>query len=283
MDLNSTASRSLPVPTVDRIIARNDLDTFGYCIVRDALSPDQLELLRARVVAQAAGEVAAGLDWRDSGTNQRVWMLVNKGQAFRDLILHPLVDEMMGHLLGKDFLLSSATANIAAPGSEPMYLHTDQGYVPFATAKPLVANIAWMLDEFTEENGGTRLGPRSHMREEWTVDQTTPTLAAAGPAGSALVFDGRLIHGTGANQTIATLRHAILTYFCRPFIRQQENFFLGLDSELETPDNAPLLKRLGYTIQHGLGRVEKPTQTGVLSRTMAPVGPLDAQGQPIVC
>lgn len=282
MDLNSKANRSVPKPTVDRSVALSDLDTFGYCIVRDALSPDQIELLRARVVAQAAGEVVAGLDWRDSGTNQRVWMLVNKGQAFRDLVLHPLVDEMMSHLLGKDFLLSSATANIAAPGSEPMYLHTDQGYVPFATAKPLVANIAWMLDEFTEENGGTRLSPRSHTREEWTVDQTTPTLAAAGPAGSALVFDGRLIHGTGANQTSSTLRHAILTYFCRPFIRQQENFFLGLDSQHETPENAALLRRLGYTIQHGLGRLEKPTQTGVLSRAITPVGPLDAQGRPLV-
>jgi ectoine hydroxylase-related dioxygenase (phytanoyl-CoA dioxygenase family) len=281
MDLNSIASRSLPEPTVDRNVALTDLDTFGYCIIRDALAPKQLALLRDRVVAQAAGEVVAGLDWRDSGTNQRVWMLVNKGQAFRDLVLHPLVNDMMGHLLGKDFLLSSATANIAAPGSDPMYLHTDQGYVPFATAKPLVANIAWMLDDFTEENGGTRLGPGSHVREDWAVDQATPTLAAAGPAGSALVFDGRLIHGTGANQTIGTLRHAILTYYCRPFIRQQENFFLGLDPELETPDNAPLLKRLGYTIQHGLGRLEKPTQTGVLSRAIAPVGPLDAQGRPL--
>jgi ectoine hydroxylase-related dioxygenase (phytanoyl-CoA dioxygenase family) len=273
--------RPLPAPTDDRERARTDLEVFGYCVVKDVLSPAQVQALRDRVAEQAAGEDAAGVASHDSKTNQRIWILANKGKIFRDLVLHPFATEMMSHLLGDDFLLSSITANIARPGGDPMYLHTDQLYVDFWTPKPVVANILWMLDDFTEENGGTRLMPGSHLRQDWRAELKNPTVAAQGSAGSALVFDGRLIHGTGANRTADKHRHGILTYYCRPFMRQQENFFLGLDPALQTGENEELLRRLGHTIWHGLGRTEKPSQDGVLHRVADPIPALDAAGRPI--
>lgn len=276
-----TLDRALPAPTTDRTRARSDLDRFGYCIVEGVLAAQQVQALRERVAAQAAGEDAAGVSSHDSKTNQRIWMLVNKGRVFRDLILHPFAAEMMGHLLGDDFLLSSATANIARPGGEAMYLHTDQIYVDFWTPRPVVANIAWMLDDFTEENGGTRLVPGSHLEPEWRKLAGAPTVAAEGPAGSALVFDGRLIHGTGANRTVDQHRHGILTYYCRAFMRQQENFFLGLDPALQNPENEALLRRLGYSISYGLGRTEAPSQAGLLTRVAEPIPALDEQGRPL--
>lgn len=277
-----TMRRSPPLPaaTTNLSRAREDLAVFGYCIVKDALPRSAVTALRSRVSEQAQGEARAGAAFHDSKTNQRIWMLVNKGQVFRDLVLHPLAEEMMSGLLGEDFLLSSATANIARPGGEPMSLHTDQVYVDFWTQKPLVANIAWMLDEFTEENGGTRLIPGSHLVADWRSTLDTPSIAAQGPAGSALVFDGRLVHGTGANRTADQQRHAILTYYCRAFMRQQENFFLGLDAGLRTPRHEPLLRRLGFTIRHGLGRTEAPNQEGVLDLVRDPLPALDKTGRP---
>jgi ectoine hydroxylase-related dioxygenase (phytanoyl-CoA dioxygenase family) len=279
-DTLATPARNLPKPTADRGRARRDLQAFGYCIVKDALTASQVQALRTRVADQARGEEEAGVAFHDSKTNQRIWMLVNKGRVFRDLVLHPLAEEMMGQLLGDDFLLSSATANIACPGGEPMYLHTDQIYVDFWTEKPLVANIAWMLDDFTDENGGTRLVPGSHLVADWRSTLKTGSIAAEGPAGSALVFDGRLVHGTGANRTADQRRHAILTYYCRAFMRQQENFFLGLDPKLRGPEHEPLLRRLGFSIRHGLGRTEAPNQEGLLGLVEEPVPALDAAGRP---
>jgi len=275
-----TAADELPAPTRDIARAKADLERHGYCIVRDVLTAGQVAALRARVGAQARGEDAAGKGFHDGGANQRIWMLLNKGRVFRDLVLHPFAVEMMTPLLGPDFLLSSITANVARPGGEPMYLHTDQGYVDFWTELPLVANIAWMLDDFSEENGGTRLAPGSHRSREWRKELRRPTVAAAGPAGSALVFDGRLIHGTGANRTADQQRHAILTYYCRPFMRQQENFFLGLDPALRSPENEPLLRRLGFSIWRGLGRIETPLEGRLMAGEPARVPALDAAGRP---
>jgi ectoine hydroxylase-related dioxygenase (phytanoyl-CoA dioxygenase family) len=277
--MDMIADTPLPVPTEDRTQAWADLATHGYCIVKNVLTPAQVAALRARLVEQAKGEEAAGVASGDSEANQRVWMLVNKGKVFRELAIHPFANEVMTHLLGHDFLISSLTANVARPGGAPMYLHTDQLYVDFWTPKPVVANIAWMLDDFTDENGGTRLIPGSHLRPRQPEDTPDKTIGAEGPAGSALVFDGRVIHGTGANRTGDKMRHGILAYHCRAFMRQQENPFLGLDPAVIAEGNAELLERLGYTIQYGLGRIEKPGQQGLLVPTAAPILALDANGK----
>lgn len=281
MSLLDTPHQTLPSPTRDLERAFEDLDHFGYAIVEGALSRERVAALRARVVEQARGEDARGIGFHDGKANQRIWMLPNKGRIFRDLVLDPLVDAFMGRLLGKDFLLSSLTANIARPGGVPMYLHTDQGYVDFWTPKPLVANIAWMLDDFTEANGGTRLVPGSHRNPDRTDYGLADTIGAEGPAGAALIFDGRMVHGTGSNITEAEERHAVLSYHCRPFVRQQENYLLGFDPALRETERGIFLRRLGFWIWSGLGRTHEPGERGALAPVTSPIGPMDSEGRPI--
>ena len=291
--LASSASR-----TFDAQRARQELDEQGYCIIPGVLGRDQVAALKQRLQEQAEGERARGVASRDGGPdlpNQRVWMLINKGRVFRDLMLTPIIDVLMGHLLGPDYLLSSLTANIAHRGGEPMMLHTDQGYIGFWTPKPATANIAWMLDDFSDENGGTRLVPGSHLSETAAPDNGTPffgsgetrklptqqdTIAAEGAAGSILCFDGRIWHGTGANRTDRP-RHALLSYHCRPFIRQQENMILGLDPALREQERPALLNRLGFGIWAGLGRVESPAPRMPLFMSTGAVGELSADGAPV--
>jgi len=261
---------SLPKLTRNLNDAKHDLGEWGYCLIAEALSPRQVAALRARLAEQAAaeGEIERGaFDGGAGAPNQRVWNLINKGQVFRELILHPLVGEFMAHLLGPDFILSSLTANIAAPGGERMSLHRDQGYVPFHTPAPLVANIGWMLDEVTADNGGTRLVPRSHQSAEPLENPNDPgqAIAAEGPAGTALVFDGRTFHGTGPN-TSRVKRHVLLSYFARFFMRQQENMFLSLDPELEASLPEELKIRLGYRVRGTLGGVQGPVEGKIVSR-----------------
>jgi ectoine hydroxylase-related dioxygenase (phytanoyl-CoA dioxygenase family) len=288
-----SVAKTVVQPSADLDAARRQLDEQGYCIVPNVLAPTEVAALKARLVEQAQGERARGVAFHDGGPgrpNQRMWMLLNKGRVFRDLMLHPMVDALMRHLLGPDFLVSSFTANIAHPGGEPMVLHTDQGYVGFWTPVPVVANIAWMLDDFSDANGGTRLVPRSHLNDAATqrsssfvadgpANMPTPedTIAAEGPAGSILCFDGRVWHGTGANRTDRP-RHALLSYHCRPFIRQQENFVLGLDPAIVEGERPALLNRLGFATWAGLGRVESPRPATPLFISSGAVGPLGADG-----
>jgi ectoine hydroxylase-related dioxygenase (phytanoyl-CoA dioxygenase family) len=295
-DVTLSAAADLAPKARDLDQAKQDLDAKGYCVVENVLSRSEILALRTRLIEQAEGERTRGVSFHDGGAgrpNQRVWMLVNKGRVFRDLMLHPIVDQLIGHLLGPDFLLSSLTANIAHTGGEPMVLHTDQGYVGFWTPVPVVANIAWMLDDFTEANGGTRLIPASHLNQAATQRSSSfapkdaanypkpeETIGAEGKAGSVLCFDGRMWHGTGANGTDRP-RHALLSYHCRPFIRQQENFVLGLLPEIRRNERPALLRRLGFGTWAGLGRVESPMPAVPLFVSPNAVGPLAHDGTAI--
>jgi ectoine hydroxylase-related dioxygenase (phytanoyl-CoA dioxygenase family) len=276
---------TLPAPTdsLDRVWS--DLDEHGYAIVADALDADRLRSVRRRLADQAEGETASGMAYRDSGgCNQRVWNLPNKGDVFLDLLRHPLYVEAMDRILGRGWLVSSSTANIAGTGGSPMYLHADQGYVPAPfPPRPLVANCGWLLDDFTDANGGTRVVPGSHLlgRGPTAEESTsTETVAVEGPAGSALLFDGRLWHGTGANHTPAA-RHVILNYACVPWLRQQENFTVSLSPAVLARCDDELLGRFGFRVRGTLGGVQGPREGAIMQRPDAFLEALGPDGAPL--
>ena len=47
-------------------------------------------------------------------------MLINKGEIFHEPLLHKDIHELIGHVLGEQYLLSCYTANIAKPGGVAM-------------------------------------------------------------------------------------------------------------------------------------------------------------------
>jgi ectoine hydroxylase-related dioxygenase (phytanoyl-CoA dioxygenase family) len=257
---------SQQAPDLERAV--EDLERDGFCVVPDVLSPEEVAAVRTRLVEVAREEAAAGLNARrvEGPRNQRVYALTHKGDEFLFLLEHPVLWGLMTRVLGPDFLLSSITANIAGPGGPPMALHPDQGYIPPPWPPyPLVANIMWMLDDFTAENGATRFVPGSHRAASGgPTDQAraADAIPVTGPAGSVLCFDGRVLHQTGANTTAGELRHGVLTYCCKPWIRQQENSCLSVPEALWPRLSEPVRQLVGLKMFGGLGMIDGPDQRG---------------------
>jgi ectoine hydroxylase-related dioxygenase (phytanoyl-CoA dioxygenase family) len=291
---------TLPKPTRDLGQALADLERYGLAVIPEALGHEELTALRARLVEQAAGERAAGIACYDAGNgvacaeprpNQRVYNLISKGAAFRALVLKPWLLELMRHLLGPDVLLSNLFANITGPGGRMLGMHSDQIWAPPETPHALVANAIWMLDDFREEVGATRVVPGSHRLREfpdrgWLRQVSVPV---EGPAGSAVVYDGRLWHASGANTSPSQQRCGIISYFSRPFIRAQENWALSVPPQVLAGAPPALLDLLGFRVWMTLGSVQGPWGTpprgqppgGVFVSRDAPfVGELDFAGAP---
>jgi ectoine hydroxylase-related dioxygenase (phytanoyl-CoA dioxygenase family) len=132
--------------------------------------------------------------------------------------------------------------------------------------RPMIApaaaiNVIWMLSDFSESNGGTRIVPRSHLsgrQPDKARDKDVESIAATGPAGTAVLIDGRLWHGTGANIG-NTPRWAALVTYCGPQYRPQENFTVGIDPAVLEGASDRLRTLLGLKVWYGYGRVENPT------------------------
>jgi ectoine hydroxylase-related dioxygenase (phytanoyl-CoA dioxygenase family) len=255
MDAMSHALGEQPKARSDTAAARADLTDFGYCVLDRVLGPAEVAQLRARVDDVAAREEADGSSWYSHG-NQRIFMLLNRGEEFVSLAQHPLALDLAEQVLGPDLLLSSITANITRPGNQPQQLHTDQQYVQEPWLYPLTVQVVWMLDEFTEENGATRVVPRSHLWGRAPMGAEPETVRLLGAPGSVGYLDGRLWHGTGANTTASERRRGIFAYYCAPYLRQQENVFRSLDPDVRRKLNPRMRRLLGYDIWYGLGLVD---------------------------
>src|SRR6202035_1377810 len=84
---------------------------------------------------------------------QRVYALFAKTRTFDRAAIHPLLLEVLDHVL-VHYQLSAPVGIRIGPGERAQVLHRDDAVYPLpAPHPPVVVNTMWPLDEFTEENG----------------------------------------------------------------------------------------------------------------------------------
>ena len=209
----------------------------GYAIVTGLL--DSARTRRARE------ELAAVFDLPDhlvlkgkrlpagGGENTiHVCNLFARTRAVDGIATDPLLLKVIDGVLGPAFQLSVACAMRPGPGAVNQVLHRDD--VMYGVPRPhfpVVGNTLIALDDFTRENGATRVVPGSHRSVE-PVDQDAGVVDAEMPAGSLLVWDGAVWHGSGENRTRDRFRTSINLNFNLSWLRQQENQYLGIPGEV---------------------------------------------------
>jgi ectoine hydroxylase-related dioxygenase (phytanoyl-CoA dioxygenase family) len=207
---------------------RYSLDTLGYVIVENFLEPALLRLVRQRVeeLYEAEGE-NAGSEFRKEPGSRRLANLVDKGEILEQLIAMPRILELVGHVLGERFKLSSFNARSANPYCEAQPLHCDAGALPDEKGF-WVCNTIWLLDDFTPQNGATRVIPGSHkwqrLPQQVLADPVAPhpqEVLLTAPAGSVIVMNTHAWHGGTPNRT-AHHRRALHAFYCRYDKPQQQ-------------------------------------------------------------
>jgi ectoine hydroxylase-related dioxygenase (phytanoyl-CoA dioxygenase family) len=112
-----------------------------------------------------------------------------------------------------------------------------------------VCNTVWLLDDFTAENGATRMIPGSHTWGRRPQDVLDDPLAPhpqevllVARAGSIAVMNAHLWHGGTANRTSAP-RLAMHAFYCRRDKPQQQYQKKLLDDTVQA-DLSPELRTL---------------------------------------
>ena len=219
---------------------RRHLDDLGYGVLESAIDATFVAELRSRTLAVFDEEGdRAGHEFRAEEHAHRLANLVDKGDVFRRAIVLPRLLEGVRQVLGPDIKLSSLNARSADPNTEiGQPLHVDMGAIPDDRGY-WVCNTVWMLDDFTLENGPTRMVPGSHKWKQRPQDVLADPLAPhpdeirlTGKAGTIAVMNAHLWHGGTANRT-SRPRLAMHAFYCRRDKPQQQYQKQLLSAELQ--------------------------------------------------
>ena len=203
------------------------LDENGYLPIQGLLSNDQVQALKARFdeLVEQEGEDGGKEVHQEAGTH-RLANLANKGAVFEICFTHPRVLTAMRHVLGPNFRLSSLNGRAALPGQGLQKLHADWGK-GVEPGDYYVCNSIWLLSDFTEENGATRVVPGSHNSRQHPRDALEDPEAPhpdqvllTAPAGTVVIFNSHTWHGGTLNQSDQP-RYGLHSYFCRRDQKQQ--------------------------------------------------------------
>lgn len=244
--------------SVDKVMAA--MDEYGYCIVEDFFSAEKAQAIKNDLEPYL---IYKGRTTFEGFKTNRIYALFAKTREFDEFATDPTVLEVVEKSLGiPNFSLSAPVGIHIGPGEVDQALHRDSGKypVPRLNFPEVIVNTMWALDDFTEENGATRIVPGSHRWDNkkdihrlWDgaidprdIDPSLITKATM-RKGSMMFYRGNLFHGGGANTTDKP-RFGVIIEYVAGWLRPQENHVLAVPQDTVRKLSPRLQELLGYDV-----------------------------------
>ena len=229
------------------MLTQDQIDFFndnGYLVVEDAITPEQLQALRADFAAwveesksheDAWGEMVNGKPRFDvekgHSSENPALRRINAPHEVSEAYFNAMADsgmvDMVADLIGPDVKLHHTKINSKLPGSATaVKWHQDFPFTPHTNDDLITALL--MVDEVTEENGPLEVWADTHKGEIHTLwhdgqftgavsdDVTKEALEkrtiCTGKAGSVCLMHTRLLHGSAPNNSDAPRTLYICVY-----------------------------------------------------------------------
>jgi ectoine hydroxylase-related dioxygenase (phytanoyl-CoA dioxygenase family) len=214
------------------------LETKGYTLLEGVFSKDRLTKLRQLFDETAREQSQAGPAEKETGT--RHLKDLHRSETFWRVCLHPRILAAAFQVLGRRFVCSIPHGREPLQGFGQQGLHMDWSTSGHGNVFYVATGIC-LLDDFTSENGATRLVPGSHRnaaRPNKTISDPAFThpeqLTVRAAAGSVLFFNGHLLHSGTRNRT--ALRRRTLQFSFTAFDALYRN--MGSGDQAATGDTA---------------------------------------------
>lgn len=174
-----------------------------------------------------------------------------------DPLILAIARKVLLHETCNRILLNLTQAIEIHPGAPLQYPHRDQDMFGGEKGKAnYMLNVMWPLDDFTTENGATRMWSRSNHADPDGMLPESEAIAAVAKRGSAVVFLGSTLHSGGENLSTKPRRGVIFSY-CQGWLRPWENPWLAYPPHIARNFDDQLQELVGYR-QHlpSLGNFE---------------------------
>lgn len=256
--------------SIDSLLDALDVD--GGAIVSDLISVDAvgqiLGELQDGYATTAPGSKDPDEKWHyfHGANTKRFTGLAGRSRGFVDhVLLQPTLLGVADALLlphGADYWLNTGQIMAVGPGEPSQIPHRDEGNWPEARRDDIELTVSAMiaLTDFTIENGATVVYPGSHRvaaetsRSTESVNLDDPAYAVM-PAGSAMIYTGKVVHGAGHNRS-DEWRHGLHVSFVVGWLRPEEASPLMVDRAVAAalPERARQLLGWSSYYSHGGGR-----------------------------
>ena len=231
----------------------------GAVIIDQLASADVIDQAMVELQPHIDATPYSGDDFGGRKT-KRTGALIARSETARNFVMHPLIRSIVGDILGHSTNHQVHLTQVISieSGQPPQPVHRDQwafDFFPFPGDYEVQCNTIWAATDFTEANGATRVVPGSNHAEDRLKFKHDDTIPAEMTKGSVLVYLGSVYHGGGANTADATRTGINLTYNVG-WLRQEENQYLSVPSEIAAQLDDDLLKLMGYSMgAYALGYV----------------------------
>lgn len=276
-----------PRPAAPASSARSTSETLadrGYAILERRMPDALLARVRAELEPHFEATPRCQGDFYGWKTT-RIGSVLTKAPSVQELVLDPLVLSIVDPILGPhcDYVQLNLVQAVRVHGGERGQApHRDEEMWPCAKHEvPWLINVMWAVDDFTPENGATRLWPESHRDELDRFIDENGSVPGAMPAGSACLFMGSLTHAAGANQTMSG-RTGIIVSYCLGWLKTYENQFLAYPPTVARDFPHELQQLIGYRIHKpNLGGWNGQDPSVLLQGDPGPTPHVDALPEPI--
>jgi hypothetical protein len=210
-------------------VLAEEVRLLGYSALDAALSESELDrysnLFDEAATRYGADASTKGYNLEDINERDTVRLLPTISPIFWNIVFDERLHQLLSRLLGGYYILNQVNGLINR-GHQSKYhqaqYHRDLPYQHFTSSRPLAINALFALDDFTIENGATRVIPGSHHREAFPSDEVVRRLEKQVTVrrGTFIVLDCMVYHAGSTNLTVRD-RRAINHVFTIPMLRQQ--------------------------------------------------------------
>ena len=217
---------------------------------RTGVDADVLSGESHRNIAATSGQ--AGETW--------LWRILFEDPIFEAALMNRTTLALVTYLLGFSAKLSNSSAIIKGPvdftgAPRPLGMHSDNRGVP-APFPPYaqVANVTWVLTDYSLENGCVGYLPGSHRlcRHPKPGEAHDDVVPVEAPAGSVLIWHGNTWHAPFP-RSAPGLRVSMLNYFCRDYFTPQERYRDEVPEALLARNSARFATLMGLRDGYGWG------------------------------
>lgn len=225
------------------------IDRYGFYIFNNILTNGECDELTNELDRLLEMQNRKGKPPHVGAHEDYIFSVHYKSEKFLFLLDMPKILPYLEYYLGKNLIIN--TLNARKQINKEQVIHSDSRPHCECTA-PLSDQTfsmiaAYALDDFTPENGSTRVIPGSHHWGGAPVqgEKYLGEVQVTAPKGSVILFKAHLWHGGGANSS-GKRRWGIIAYYSMWFFKQSFDFTRDYPKDIVAKANPRQMQILGF-------------------------------------